>query len=174
MIKNATGRILGTDGHSLGGSSSIAEDSAQSSVGNQGTTNDATYDVRYTPGSNGTTRATFTDIVTPADSLMILVISMATRRANIDEQTKTWLWKEDGSTIETVNLSPCISGGDQRARVSVLVVTPASGTHTYTLVEGSTNTYGAVEGVITFVKLTDTHVLSGSNNQKTVSSGIIK
>lgn len=174
---NKRSLLLGSDTHSssLSGSVSQAETNAQSENGNLGTTIDTNFDEKYTAGSAGTTRATFTDVATPTDSLMILVIGQATRSALIDEQTKTWLWKKDTVTFSTVNLSPTISSLSNKTLLSTVVITPTAGTHTYTLVENDATSFGSVSAKITFIQLTDTHAatLTGSNTQRTVAEGIL-
>lgn len=217
-MKNAKPKILGSDTHalsgadthsaslqgsggsdthaaSLSGSSSNAEDNAQAEQQLNGTTNLGTEFDRAVLGVVDNVVATFTDIVSPTNSVIILVMGTGFSINTIGN--KAWRWFKDTVAIGVQFNTVAGTGDTARARVNVQILAAETGTHTYELKEKDADEYKGVAAKITFVKLTDTHsasltgspptdthsaqldgadshALGGDNTQKTRSTGVIK
>jgi len=137
----------------LTGVATLDEDSNAGQDGRDSNVSGLTTESRNT-GLLNRVVATFADIVTPADSVIILVVAMSGLEAA--SVNKDWQWQRD--SIDYLDGFTLSGASDMTNELKVLVDnSPDAGTHTYTLLEDDANQYGAVKCEITFVKLTDTH-----------------
>ena len=180
VFPNSKPILLGSDTHAadLTGTASLAEDSAEASTqGVAGTTSASNVSDRFTAGVTGFARATFTDVVTPTNSVIILAVGQCSNLVSSGTGSKDWQWKKDSvNYLSSFTLQNAQSSGAIRAEISVIIDdNPESGTHTYTLTDVDTAQFGGVACKITFVQLTDTHTasLTGFNTQHTQESGVI-
>ena len=165
MIKNAIGRILGTDDHSLTGS--VTQSSLIGSSKNDGDASTGSGTTRIKTVANGVTAVSLA-MTTPANpSILVLVVTIKSSAS----EAYTWNIEEDGVILTTIGSS----GTRYKVSVKIHVISsPTSGSNTYSVVANGVSQHEGVSISAVFIDVDDTHALGGSNNQKTVSSGIIK
>lgn len=177
VIKNQKSVLTGEDTHAatLSGSVTVAQNQ-NVQTGINGSTNGATGLIgKFRINSMGQTMLTLANLVTPANSLMIINTMMATSLIRAGSNSKSMIVQRDGVNIHgPFNLS---SSNENSAIVSLntVALTPVSGTHTYTLVSNDGEGYGGVRMQIIFVNANDTHAatLTGANTRNTRDQGVI-
>ena len=109
-----------------------------------------------TSGGIGNDLITFSNVLTPADSVLIIVVACATFSA-AGAFSKDWLLKRDATTLDSFSLATGDTGSiDVNMRVFV-DANPTAGTFDYTLTEDDATTFGAISVTLFFIKATDTH-----------------
>ena len=109
-----------------------------------------------TTGGEDAAIATFSNITTPADSVLIIIVATGTFVGN-SNFSKNWKIQRNGSIIDTFSLSTSRIN-QQRAELRIFVdVNPPAGTFNYTVNEDDLTTFGAMNATLFFIKGTDTH-----------------
>ena len=196
MIKNAISKILGTDSHSLGGSggsdSHGASLSGSLSISDGDTDTQTMVTTAFIIDNSGTSReddAPDRDVlvnVVKAGSTVIIACALAHVESSFT--SPTWEVRE-GGVLKDSGGSINVSSQSLRGCVMLAVIhNVGDGNHTYDWQWGAQpggNSIAVMSAIVIEIDDTheasltgsspsDTHALSGSNNQKTVSSGIIK
>ena len=111
---------------------------------------------RLTSGIDGNEKITWPNVITPADSILVIVVSTASPVAN-SASTKNWLITED--TVTKFSFTQSATNSNQtRSEMNVFTdASPSAGTHDYAVEEDDGNSYGAISATLFFIKATDTH-----------------
>lgn len=148
MIKNKTPTATLTG-------SAILSSANEGTSGTTGTSNSSALTTKFIAGSNGTDRGTVASVVTPDNSVLIMIAS-ATPILSNSNSTKSWTFKRGTTVLETFTLS----NANQNALSDLHTFrddTPTTGTHTYTLTENDGDGFGGIQLSVIFVEVTDTH-----------------
>lgn len=166
IFPNAKPKLLGEGEDSIGiidtpavagltGSVTLAKDTDQGITPINATQSSSSVTSRIRTGNDGVALITFSNVTTPTDSILIIVIASSTfLLGNAD---KDWLLKRDTTTLDTFSLESGDSNS-QNADMRVFVdANPTAGTFDYTLVEDDANTFGGMTMTLFFIKANDTH-----------------
>jgi len=111
---------------------------------------------RLTAGSIGNEKITWSNVTTPPDSVLVIIVSTASPVAN-SSSTKNWLITEDTATLLAFSQSGTNST-QTRCEMNVFTdASPSAGTHDYAVEEANGNSYGAISATLFFIAATDTH-----------------
>jgi len=111
---------------------------------------------RLTNGILGNEKITWSNIVTPADSVLVIIVSTASPVSN-SSSDKDWLITRDTSTLVAFTQSG-VNSNQTRSEMEVFTdASPPAGTHNYAVEEDDGNGYGAISATLFFIKGTDTH-----------------
>ena len=140
----------------LTGSLILSEDLDQGITRVDATNSSSMQTTRNRIGNDGVALITFSNVTTPTDSVLIIVVVSSTTIAGIN-LSKDWLLKRGTTTIDTFSLESADTNS-QNADMRVFVdENPTAGTFDYTLVEDDPNTFGGMTATLFFIKGTDTH-----------------
>jgi len=114
-------------------------------------------------GINGNALITWSNITTPENSVLVIIIGSATFESTAGSSNKSWLLKRDTTEISTFSLLTSDAGTTTASQKIFTDLSPPIGTFTYTLVENSVSSFGGIVGTLFFIKGTDTHAASSKN-----------
>lgn len=113
-------------------------------------------------GSLDNAVATFSNITTPDDSVLVIIFATSTFIQNVSS-TKDWRIEEDTGTVDSFTRNAA-SGTVIQAQLRVYIdETPTPGTHTYEVLEDDANGFGGTIANLFFIKGTDTHATKNIN-----------
>lgn len=170
--------ILGEDTQAadLTGSLILTEDLDQGQQSDPATTDagNPSQNSRRNNGILDNAVATFTNIETPDNSVLVIIVATSTYIVNTGSD-KDWRIQEDSQTVDTFQREAA-SGTQIKAELRVFInENPTPGIHTYTVNEDDGNTFGGFVANLFFIKGTDTHAaaLIGANTQRSTDESIL-
>lgn len=140
---------------SLGGSNTIGQDN-RGQQGTNGSNSGSSKPPFSASGSTGAARATWSNVTTPANSALVIVVASATA-VSFTTSSKSWNLKRGTTTIANFSL-PATQDGSEVCGMYVYVdTTPTAGTHTYKLEDVDTQGFGGIRANLLWIDSTDTH-----------------
>jgi len=146
----------------LFGSLVLAKDTDQGTIQLNATNASAMQTTRNRIGNNGNVLITFASVLTPADSVLIIIVASATFSAGINS-SKAYVLKRGATTIDTFSLQAADTNSTNADLRVFVDASPTAGTNTYTLEENDPNTFGGITANLFFIKGTDTHATKSNN-----------
>lgn len=140
----------------LAGDLVMSKDLEQTPQGVPGTTQVQDQGRAHTTDGLDFAIATFSNITTPENSVLVIVVASGTFIAN-QNLRKDWVIKRDTTVLDTFDLQSAQTNQQSVEFRTFFDTSPPVGTFTYTVNENDVNTYGTIEATLFFIKGTDTH-----------------
>lgn len=161
--------LLGGDSHAA--AVTLAQALDQGLTQANGSNSSSMQTTRNTIGSDGNAVITWSNITTPTETSVLIIIIVSSTFIAGSTLSKDWFLKRDTTTIDTFSLESSDTNSQNTDMRVYTNFSPTAGTNTYTLEEDGGNTFGGIAGTLFFI--TGDGVLTGANTNSTHETEVL-